>query len=44
MGYDDKQLRSLFDLEKKFEEIGKKALNDKRYFPGFFTFLAQKKE
>ena len=32
----------LFELEKKMKLIGEHALQEKRYFPGFFTFLAKK--
>jgi 2-polyprenyl-3-methyl-5-hydroxy-6-metoxy-1,4-benzoquinol methylase len=35
-------MRELFSAEKAYEEVGQKALVSKRYFPGFFTFLAQK--
>tara|TARA_Y100000591_G_scaffold324578_1_gene344209 strand:- start:2334 stop:3206 length:873 start_codon:yes stop_codon:yes gene_type:complete len=38
------KLNELFELEKKYEEIGKTALKEKRYFPGFFTFLARKRK
>lgn len=39
--YDEDQLRNIFDLEKKMENDSKKALDDRRYYPGFFTFLAK---
>ncbi len=42
-GYDKDELDILFSEEKKMEKIGLKALNDKRYYPGFFTFLAEPK-
>jgi len=36
-------VESLFELEKTYEEHGKEMLANKRYFPGFFVFLARKK-
>ena len=32
---------NLFELEKEMENDSIKALEDRRYYPGFFTFLAK---
>lgn len=42
-GYNKKQLEDLFLDEKEMENKAKKALIEKRYYPGFFTFLAESK-
>lgn len=42
-GYDKKQLEDLFLDEKEMENKAEKALIKKRYYPGFFTFLAESK-
>ena len=42
-GYDKHELNDLFSAEKNMEKIGLKALEEKRYYPGFFTFLAEPK-
>jgi len=41
--YNENELKNLFNLEKKYEQIGLNALDEKRYFPGFFTFFARKR-
>ncbi len=42
-GYDKTQLQSIFEKEKKMKEASEKALIEKRYYPGFFTFFAERK-
>ena len=42
-GYKKDQLEHIYDLEKNMEKIAKDALVNKRYYPGFFTFLAEAK-
>ena len=39
--YDEVQLKNIFELEKEMENDSIKALEDRRYYPGFFTFLAK---
>jgi hypothetical protein len=36
-------VRELIQQEKALEEVGRKALADGRYFPGFFVFMARRK-
>lgn len=36
-------MNELFILEKEMERAGEEALRKKRYFPGFFTFLVEKR-
>ncbi len=36
-------VESLFDLERGFEKIAQMRLRERKYFPGFFTFLAKKR-
>ena len=43
MKYDQDELEELYLEEKNMEKIGDKALIEKRYYPGFFTFLAKPK-
>ena len=38
-----KNLNKIYNLEKKYYNIGKKKLKNKEYFPGFFIILAKKK-
>lgn len=40
--YDQDQLKKIYELEKNMENDSKKALEDRRYYPGFFTFLAKR--
>jgi len=42
-GYDKTQLLSIFEKEKNMKEASEKALIEKRYYPGFFTFFAERK-
>ena len=42
-GYDKDELNTLYLDEKNMEDIGCKALEENRYYPGFFTFLAEPK-
>tara|TARA_B100000686_G_C16558407_1_gene846452 strand:+ start:68 stop:949 length:882 start_codon:yes stop_codon:yes gene_type:complete len=42
-GYKKDQLEHIYNLEKDMEKIGNEALANKRYYPGFFTFLAESK-
>ena len=37
------KLKEIFQLEKNMKYDSEKALKDKRYYPGFFTFFAKKK-
>ena len=43
IGYNKKQIEDLYVEEREMENRGKKALVEKRYYPGFFTFLAEPK-
>lgn len=43
-GYDDNQIKEIFKQEERMKEASEKALIDKRYYPGFFTFFAKKEE
>jgi hypothetical protein len=36
------RLEDLFEAEKSLAQRGEEALAEKRYFPGFFTFLARR--
>ncbi|MBA3657699.1 MAG: hypothetical protein H0W69_10150, partial [Gemmatimonadaceae bacterium] len=36
-------MNELFILEQEMERAGEEALRKKRYFPGFFTFLVEKR-
>ena len=42
-GYNKDELNSLYLDEKNMENIGREALKENRYYPGFFTFLAEPK-
>ena len=42
-GYNDDQLKELYADEIEMKNRAKKALVEKRYYPGFFTFLAEPK-
>ena len=42
-GYDKSQLLEIFKKEKEMKDISEKALLEKKYYPGFFTFFAERK-
>lgn len=42
-GYNNSQLLDIFEKEKQMKYVSEKALKDKRYYPGFFTFFAERK-
>lgn len=42
-GYDNKDLENIYIQERQMVDIGLNAIKENRYYPGFFTFLAEPK-